>query len=146
MTRHVERFAVREGEDAWRPAFTLIELLVVIAILGVLMGLGLSAVQRTRSAAARLECLNNLRQVGIALHNYHGVHSVLPAGHAKPDGSDPYPLLGWQPRILPFVERSNEWQDVVHAFKTDPDAFNDPPHVNLSRVIGVYTCPADGRT
>jgi prepilin-type N-terminal cleavage/methylation domain-containing protein/prepilin-type processing-associated H-X9-DG protein len=146
MTRQVECSAAHGSGAARRPAFSLIELLVVIAIIGALLGLTLSAVQRARAAAARVECLNNLRQVGTALHNYHGTYSVLPPGHTKPDGSDPYPLLGWHSRLLPFVERSNEWKEVVQAYQADPVPFRDPPHVNLSRVVSLYTCPADGRT
>jgi prepilin-type processing-associated H-X9-DG protein/prepilin-type N-terminal cleavage/methylation domain-containing protein len=129
-----------------RTAFTLIELLAVIAIIGVLVALTLAAVQRARAAADRLQCINNLRQVGIALQNYHGAYSVLPPGHAKDDGTDPCPLLGWQGRILPLIERDNEWKDVPVAYRLDAVAFHNPPHVNLSRVVSTYTCPADGRT
>jgi prepilin-type processing-associated H-X9-DG protein len=119
---------------------------VVIAIVGVLIGLLMSAVQRARSASARLECLNNLHQMGIALQNYHNTHDALPPGHAKVDGTDPYSNLGWQGRILPFADRSNEWKEVLLAFQADPDAFHNSPHINRSRVIIVYTCPADWRT
>src|SRR5713101_8104728 len=123
-----------------RTASTLIELLVVMAIVGVLMGLILSAVQRVRSAADRAKCVNNLRQIGIALQSYHGTYSVLPPGHAKSDATEPYPSLGWQARILPFVELNNEWNDVVVAYRADLVWLHNPPHVNLSRVVSVYTC------
>lgn len=129
-----------------RSGFSLIELLVVIAIIGVLIALVLAGVQRVRAAADRVECQNNLRQIGMALHGYHGTYSSLPPGHGKTDGTDPYPSLGWQARLLPFVERDNEWKGIPAAYKAQPLPFFNPPHENISRVVSIYTCPADTRT
>src|SRR5947199_5932521 len=91
--------------------FTLIEVLVVIAIIGALIALLLPAVQAAREAARRAQCANNLKQIGLALHNYQGVHDVFPPGYLsrtqgdRPDGAELAPGWGWGTLVLRQVEQ-----------------------------------------
>jgi prepilin-type processing-associated H-X9-DG protein len=123
---------------------SLIELLCVVAILGVVLGLTLAAVQRVRAAAAKTTCANNLRQIGLALHQYHDTVKTLPPGISSHDETDPMPFLGWSARILPYLEQQARWDQAVAAYQQTTD-FRKPPHPGTD-VLPVFLCPSDGRT
>jgi prepilin-type N-terminal cleavage/methylation domain-containing protein/prepilin-type processing-associated H-X9-DG protein len=129
-----------------RLGFTLIELLVVIAILGVLAGLVLAAVQQVRAGAYRVQCSNNLRQLGLALAQYQNVQRTLPPGCSYQNGKAPYLHMSWCTRLLPFLEQEALWERTQQAFAADSFFFDNPPHVGLTMVIPVFGCPADSRT
>ncbi len=126
-----------------RGAFTLLELLVVLAILAILFGLTLPAVQKVRSAAARLQCQNNLHQIGLALHQYHDDYQHLPPGCTQ--SYDAYKGLAWEPRLLPYVDNNPLWQKTVLAFRQGQPVLANPPHVGLDTVVHLFGCPSDGR-
>jgi prepilin-type N-terminal cleavage/methylation domain-containing protein/prepilin-type processing-associated H-X9-DG protein len=126
--------------------FSLVELLVVIAILGTLIGLTLAAIQRVRSAAACSECTDHLRQIGLALHNYHGVYKVFPPGCSNSGSTEPYPFMSWSARLLPFLEQEALWRQTLRAYQEDRRFLHNPPHIGLVTVMPIFACPADGRT
>jgi prepilin-type N-terminal cleavage/methylation domain-containing protein/prepilin-type processing-associated H-X9-DG protein len=114
-----------------RIAFTLIELLVVIAIIAILIALLVPAVQKVRESAGRAQCLNNLKQVGIALHNYHDTFKKLPTANSPVFGSA-FTL------ILPFVEQDNIRK--VYDINTPPTA---PPNNTVTKLpVHIYLCPS----
>ncbi|HEY6564043.1 MAG TPA: DUF1559 domain-containing protein [Pirellulaceae bacterium] len=120
-----------------QPGFTLVELLVVIAIIGVLVALLLPAVQAAREAARRTQCQNNLRQMGIAAHNYHDTFKRLPSS-VRPGGLTTLPRIAGLTFLLPFFEEQNLFQNYDQT-KNWSDSTNLPV---TSKTISTFTCPS----
>ena len=127
------------------PGFTLIELLTVIGVFGVLIGLLLPAVQMARASSTRLSCGNNLRQIGLAAHQYLDTHGTLPPDNLPViDPTVGRYTLQWTDLVLPSVDQPSLWGTIKPAYDTSKLVRN-PPHIGLTTVVKVYTCPADGR-
>jgi prepilin-type processing-associated H-X9-DG protein len=127
-----------------RRAFTSIELLVVIAIIAVLIGLLLPAVQAAREAARRIQCTNNLKQIGLAVHNYHDSLGTLPLGCAVSFDTANNPIFqGWgiTARILPYMEDHAKFNACNFSLANET-----PQNDTAMRVsIATYHCPSDGK-
>jgi len=145
-----------------RRGFTLIELLVVIAIIGVLVALLLPAVQSAREAARRSQCINNLKQIGLAIHNYHQSNDCLPPGGEvnSNDYTNPaYVQYGWSPgpqnfsmtvRILPYLEQGNTFNSANFAvsalWNVAGSSLVDGGTINYTlrhTKVSSYVCPSD---
>ena len=118
--------------------FTLIELLVVIAIIAVLIALLLPAVQQAREAARRTQCKNNLKQLGIALHNYHDVFRVFPPGYRMQAGSPSEPIGPANVSLLPYLDQKN----ILDQIDMDLPWYLQRPEV-VALPAPVFVCPSD---
>jgi len=136
---------VTRNSLSYRGGFTLVELLVVIAIIGVLIALLLPAVQQAREAARRMQCSNNLKQLGLALHNYHDTFGKLPYNAAAYEGSNQHGP-SWLVRLLPFIEQNNAFEQIaatqfVGDFKMQDASCAAAPILDGLQVDG-YWCPS----
>ncbi len=133
--------------QARRSGFTLIELLVVIAIIAVLIALLLPAVQSAREAARRAQCTNNLKQIGLALHNYHSTNDVFPQGQSVPPafsafgGGTGWSGFGPQAALLQFIEGGTIYNAI--NFSIDPNPSTGPNLTAYQTEIKSYLCPSD---
>jgi prepilin-type N-terminal cleavage/methylation domain-containing protein/prepilin-type processing-associated H-X9-DG protein len=139
----------RAREARRRRGFTLIELLVVVAIIGMLVALLLPAVQAAREAARRLQCINNLKQMGLALHHYHEVHGVFPPGGYGGGLSSPVlwnnptivarRLSSWGSAILPYLEQAPLYHQINQSFW-----YVQPENTTAGgTVVQAYLCPSN---
>jgi len=136
-----------------RRAFTLVELLVVIAIIGILVGLLLPAVQAAREAARRMQCSNNCKQLGLALHNYHDTHrqfpinySMSPAGFGGSGGNSgngDSRQCSWMGMILPQIEQGNLYAQINWNLGLKVAGAPSPNVVIAQTAIPAYRCPSD---
>ena len=120
-----------------RNGFTLVELLVVIAIIGILIALLLPAVQAAREAARRSQCTNNLKQIALAVHNYHDTHKVFPIGNWCASYGT------WLVGLLPFIEQ----QAMADRYQVWPRTYAESANFPVTTAqIATYTCPSDSNT
>jgi prepilin-type N-terminal cleavage/methylation domain-containing protein/prepilin-type processing-associated H-X9-DG protein len=126
-----------------RSAFTLIELLVVIAIIAILIGLLLPAVQKIREAAARISCMNNLKQIGLGMLNYENARGGLPPSRTTANTAIPsapfYPFKhSWTAALLPYIEQTNSFN--LYRYNVD---WNDPSNAAaIQTPLKVFNCPS----
>ena len=123
--------------------FTLVELLVVIAIIGILVSLLLPAVQSAREAARRMQCSNNFKQMGLALHNYHTAHGTFPPSVQSLPGEDPGTTTNFQPNwvimVLPYIEQQNLYDSFDFTTNISAPENRDARGVTLTALL----CPSD---
>ena len=148
---------MRHSAISRKRGFTLIELLVVIAIIAILIALLLPAVQQAREAARRSQCKNNLKQIGLALHNYHDTHSVFPPGYINEIDGNPttnteystaitseYSAWGWGAFILPYIEEAGLYNQLGIGSVRMADALADATRLNLmEQAMTAFRCPSD---
>jgi len=144
-------YGSKRGTHRFQHGFTLVELLVVIAIIAILVSLLLPAVQAAREAARRVECTNNLKQIGVALHNYHSAHGRFPRGSIHDDVTHPFSAPQWPyvlHMLLPFLEQG-DFYDATDGLKIlNPEWGGSNALWQAARIaekpVNGMLCPSDG--
>ena len=123
-----------------RKGFTLIELLVVIAIIAILIALLVPAVQKVREAAARTQCINNLKQTGLALHGYNDVNKNLPSGYYS---SGTFTYTGWQLQLLPYLDQTPLWDQSYAYLQSNVGGTDSSSFPAVDFKMAVFICPLE---
>ena len=140
---------MRSFRQLSKPAFTLVELLVVIAIIGILVGLLLPAVQAAREAARRMSCSNNLKQIGLAIHNYESSHGRIPIGWNGFNDPIQGTTFRWSylAGLLPYMEQNNTYQNINLSLTLYPPGGGQPPRAEhqaiIATIVPTFLCPSD---
>lgn len=116
----------------------------MIAITAIVAGLSLAAVQKVRGRASQAKCAHQLRQIGLALHQYHDTHQQFPNGHRPRSDRDGRPFSGWTLSVLPYLEQGPLAAEAEADFRAARSPFR-PPHRHLATVVPHWLCPADPR-
>ncbi len=139
------------GRRTFKSGFTLVELLVVIAIIGVMVGLLLPAVQSAREASRRMSCSNNLKNIGLSLHNYHDTANKFPYGHMIRGPHDGDPMsnaggtgFGWATGLLPYLEQGNQFDRFDPRYPAGENTITRNREV-CQTPLAVFACPSDNK-
>ncbi len=124
-----------------RRGFTLVELLVVIAIIGILIALLLPAVQAAREAARRMQCTNNLKQLGLALHNYHASERSFPSSGGSTNDAPPVMTIGFLVTLMPHLEQKATYDRFDQTYWSADTNLE----IGSSQILSEFICPSDGQ-
>ena len=128
-----------------RQGLSLVEVLIVIGVMGLLLSLLIPAVQAARAAMDRLRCRTNLKQIGLALQQFHSEHGRLPPVRGMFQPLQPQYSIRWEVVVLPYLGQAGLYDNAKAAYRSNFNSMTNPPHTGIDQIIGVYRCPADER-